>query len=94
LDWQEVLTELRKEEARSLGLLWFANKLLVSRGVSLPDAIILFKEKVWRMISTKEIEKEAEIVERLSRITEKLSEKSRYSNVITINWLNIIRLPW
>ena len=94
LDWEEALKEFTKAESEALGLLWFTDKLLISRGAFLPEAVFSMKEKTWELISKRIGKEEIEVMERVEQITNKLSNGSRRSGAVTINWAEIVRPPW
>lgn len=75
-------------------MLWFTDKLLISRGAFLPEAVFSMKEKAWELISKRIGKEEIEVMERVEQITNKLSNGSRRSGAVTINWAEIVRPPW
>lgn len=94
LDWNGLLEILGKDESEALGLLWFADALLTSKGVSIPDVLPPMKDKVWKLISERTGKNEAEIMDVLEKTVDRLSENSRRFGVVTINWAGVIRPPW
>jgi len=94
LEWKQALKEFTKEESEALGLLWFSDKLLRSKGVFLPEVLFSVKEKTWKLISGRIGEEETEVMEKVDRMIDKLSNSSRRSNVVTVNWAEIVRPPW
>lgn len=87
LAWDKALDEFSKDQSEALGLLWFADMLLVYKGVSLPEAIVPMEEKTWESISKRTKRNEPEILQTIEKITNRLSDA-------TIDWAGILRLPW
>lgn len=94
LDWHGALNEFTREESEALGLLWFVDALLISNEVYFAEAFVPMKKKAWEVISERIGKEEIDILEWINEVSEKLRDRSRRSGIVTVDWAQIIRLPW
>ena len=93
LKWDRVAQLLSKEKEViiTLGILWFIDLCLTSKGVEYPESISFASENAWKLLVSKivRLQNERELAKRIEEICSRLR-----SIVEGICWEGVIRLPW
>jgi len=93
LKWDRVTQLLSKEKEViiTLGILWFIDFCLTSKGVEYPESISFAREDAWKLLVPKivRLQNERELTKRIEEICNRLR-----SIVEDICWEGVIRLPW
>ena len=93
LKWDKVAQSLNKEEEviTALGILWFIDLCLTSKGIEYPESISVVNEDTWKLLISKTVRlrSEREIAKRIKEICNKLRRI-----VEGVCWEGVICLPW
>jgi len=99
LKWNKVVETLKRPIAFALGLLWYADDLIVTERLRHPESIMYVQKGTWRLITQILRKDEALIREKVDEVVAEIEsatadkDKLGYPYAIA-NWSGIIRMPW
>lgn len=94
LRWDDVLNKIDPAACKTMGFLWYVDRLVVQGGVRYPESMALVQERAWSILGDRNRKPVREVREAVIEEVEKIENETREQGYAIASWHEILRVPW